>query len=344
MKVLVLMGGVSPERDVSLDTGKAVSEALARSGNEVVLLDTGAGTHLPQAELARLSASVKPDPPTLMELAELDRQSTLKSVTAADLRDRDVVFNALHGGAGEDGTIQALLDLSGVPYTGSKVLASAVAMDKDISKKIFRFEGIPTPDWMIVRSDEPAAFESVIRESLDKFGLPVIVKPSDQGSTVGLSLVKEEAGILPAVKAAAAISKKVMIEQYIAGRELTVGVLGEKALPVVEILPSHELYDYECKYTTGKCDYVVPAKIDEALADELQANGLKAFVSLRCEGYARVDFRLDETQRPFCLEVNTLPGMTVTSLVPKAAKAMGIGFDELIERICRLAIEGQESA
>ncbi len=339
MNVLVLMGGVSPERDVSLDSGAAVCQALETAGHNVIGLDTGADAKLPEIGTNVLSPAVKPDPPDMRELTRLDRQFALKSITAESLRDVDVVFIALHGGAGENGEIQALLELAGVAYTGSQVLASALAMDKDMSKKVFRSERIPTPKWVMVGKTVDGDYSEYVAVIAENLGYPVIVKPSDAGSTVGLSLVKSETDLIPALQHAAEFSGRIMAEEYISGRELTVGVLDGKALPVVEIIPSHELYDYECKYLPGKSEYVVPAEIDDDLRRELQAYSEQAFDALDCAGYARVDFRVDPESRPYCLEVNTLPGMTTTSLVPKAARAAGMSFEKLVERICEEAVE-----
>jgi len=338
MKVLVLLGGLSPERDVSLDSGSAVCEALKNSGNEVIAIDTGGGILLPEAQSENIKAAVRPEPPDVAALTALDKKSTLQTLRDTDLCDIDVVFIALHGGSGENGTVQALLDLAGVPYTGSGVLASALAMDKEVSKKIFEREEIPTPDWTIVESVDGGDYTDFLQPITDRFGFPVIVKPADGGSTVGLTLVKSVDKLSSALQLAGELSRKIMVEKYVAGRELTVGILGGKSLPVVEIIASHELYDYECKYLPGMSQYVVPAEIDSALAARLQELGIKAFESLECAGYARVDFRVDSTGEPYCLEVNTLPGMTSTSLVPKAAKANGISFEELIEIICNDAI------
>lgn len=338
MKVLVLMGGVSPERDVSLDTGAAVCRALGQTGHEVVALDTGAGARLAIGGTEAISSAVRPDPPDIRRLAELDKTVTLHSVNSTDLSDIDVVFIALHGGSGENGTIQALLDLSGIPYTGSAVLASALAMDKDISKKLFEREGIPTPSWMIIESCADGDYGDAASRVAELFDFPLIVKPADGGSTVGLTLVKRKEELIPALRSAGELTTRIMVEQFIAGRELTVAVLVDRTLPVVEIIPSHELYDYECKYLPGMSQYVVPAEIDDRVASRLQALGLRAFRALGCAGYARVDFRVDSDNNPYCLEVNTLPGMTSTSLVPKAAKAAGMSFEKLIDTICREAV------
>lgn len=339
MKVLVLMGGASPERHVSLDSGKAICGALAARGHEVIALDSGEGAQLPESYTKADGAAVRPDPPDIHELVRIDRKATYKSLTAANLGSIDVVFVGLHGGSGENGTVQALLELAGVPYTGSGVLSSALAMDKDISKKIFERDGIPTPDWLVLSPGSAGYYQKRSSEIIDRFGLPLIVKPADGGSTVGLTLVKEEMDLPSALAEAGELTQKIMVEKYIAGRELTVAVLAGEPLPVVEILPKHELYDYECKYSPGMCDYAVPAEIAPELAHRLADYGRIAYESLNCEGYARIDFRLDANSEPYCLEVNTLPGMTGTSLVPKAAKAAGMSFEALIERICEEAIE-----
>jgi D-alanine-D-alanine ligase len=338
MRVLVLMGGMSPERDVSLDSGAAICGALERIGHKVIALDTGAGAKLPESHAKAVTSAVRPEPPDVRELAELDKQLTLRSVNDVDLTDVDVVFVALHGGSGENGVIQALLELTGVPYTGSAVLASALAMDKGMSKKIFEREMIPTPRWMVIETRTDENYEDYLPDIMKAFACPMVVKPSDGGSTIGLTIVKSEGELAPALRLAGELTGRIMVEEFIPGRELTVAVLGDKALPVVEIIPSHEYYDYECKYLPGMSKYVVPAEIDGQLTARLQDLGLRAYRALGCEGYARVDFRVDSNSNPHCLEVNTLPGMTTTSLVPKAAKAADITFEQLVDTICKDAV------
>jgi D-alanine-D-alanine ligase len=271
---------------------------------------------------------VKTLPPDTNALMRLNAQlpSTLRSLPATD-----VLFLALHGGQGEDGTLQALLDLTRVPYTGSGHLASALAMDKDLSKKLFRAAGVPTADWLMA----PASVDEV-RSAL---GFPVIVKPSKQGSTVGLTLVKQPNMLPAAIEEAFQFDDEVMIEQFIAGRELTVGILGDEALPVGEIIPKHEIYDYECKYTAGMAEERFPADLSPSETAIIQALARRAFDALKLRGYARIDFRMATDGTFFCLEANTLPGMTQLSLIPQAAAASGIGFGELCERIVRLALD-----
>jgi D-alanine-D-alanine ligase len=247
-----------------------------------------------------------------------------------ELKDADVVFLALHGGQGEDGTIQALLDMAHVKYTGSGHLSSALAMDKDLSKKLFREAEVKTADWLM----SPVTTEQV--EGI--LALPVVVKPSKQGSTVGLSLVKKREDLAPAIEEAGKYDDEVMIERFIPGRELTVGILGVVALPVGEILAKHEIYDYECKYTAGMATEEFPAKLSPEATEKVQQQAIAAFKALKLRGYARIDFRLTTEGEFYCLEANTLPGMTELSLIPQGAAAMGIGFPELCERIVRLAV------
>ncbi len=333
------MGGISAERDVSLASGEAIVKALKSAGHKVIALDTAKGQDLLPDTGKYIPEGVKTKPPEVAELEKKGKELALQAIDSFDFSEVDVIFLALHGGQGEDGTIQAILDMTGKPYTGSGVLASALAMNKAMSKKIFEREGILTPDWFLVEDSglsDPSGIAGRIEKDL---GFPCVVKPNDQGSTVGLSIANEKGELKKALNLAKKYSRQILVEEYIPGRELTVGVLGDQALPVVEIVPEHGVYDYECKYTTGKSKYIAPAEIPEDRAKEIQAIGLKAFKTLGCEGYARVDFRFGQDGRFYCLEVNTLPGMTAHSLVPKAAKAVGIDFPELVDRIARLALE-----
>jgi D-alanine-D-alanine ligase len=342
VKITVLMGGTSAERDVSLASGVRVAEALRSCGHEVLSVDTAHGILSAPDEEALLSGKiVKTIPPDVQALVRLNAQlpGTLRS-----LPQTDVLFLALHGGQGEDGTLQALLDLTGVPYTGSGHLASALAMDKDLSKHLFRAAGVPTADWKMVTgwkpgtgNGEPGFGEAVER----KLGLPVIVKPSKQGSTVGLSIVREIGALWDAINEAAKFDDEVMVEQFIPGRELTVGILGDEALPVGEIIPVHEIYDYECKYTAGMAREIFPADLTAEETRTIQDLARRAFRALKLRGYARIDFRMSPDGVFYCLEANTLPGMTALSLIPQAAAAQGISFPELCDRIVRLALETQ---
>ena len=347
MKIAVLYGGNSTEREVSLVSGRAVATALQGRGHDVLLVDPARGD-APVGPAETVAAiAITGSPPAVLE----EEGSALRAVSGSAVSAADVVFVALHGGTGEDGTVQGLLELAGKRYTGSGVLSCALAMDKRVSKILFREAGVATPAWRVVRGafsadggagapllpgDLPAAAGAVAELG----GFPLVVKPNDQGSTVGLTIVERSEGLDDAVARAAAHSSRVLLESYVPGREVTVAVLEDRALPVVEIEPRNGLYDYESKYTAGMSEYTCPADIPESVERELQQQALDAFASLGCSGYARVDFRLTTEMRPFCLEVNTVPGMTDTSLVPMAAKAAGMTFEELVERIVQLALGG----
>ncbi len=290
----VLMGGRSAEREVSLRTGAAILGALRRLGRRAVAIDA---------------------------CEDLPRQLARRRV--------DVAFIALHGRGGEDGTVQGLLECLGVPYTGSGVLASALAMDKKQSKRVFREEGLPTPDFEVRARGAGGARRGA--------GLapPVVVKPTNEGSSVGMTVVRSRAGMARALALAFRYDPEAIVEQYLPGREFTVGVLDGAALPVVEVRPRSGLYDYRSKYSAGLTEYLAPAPIGARLAARLGTLAARAHAALGCRGASRVDFRLDRRGRAFVLEVNTIPGMTETSLLPKAAAAAGIGFDELVARILR---------
>jgi len=330
MRITVLTGGTSAERDVAIASAVQVVGALRSRRHEVAVVDTARG-YIPESdESALLSGVVGTEPPSNAQLQDLERGLLLSGLAnLAVVREADVLFLALHGGRGEDGTIQTLLEMVGVPYTGSGRLGSAMAMDKDISKRLFRAAGVPTPEWVMA----PAAQSQVDRQ----FGWPVVVKPSKQGSTVGLTVVKTARDYDPAVVLARQYDDEVMIEQFIPGRELTVGVLAGRTLPVGEIIPRHEIFDYECKYTPGMSQEIFPADLPADVAQECGRLSLLAHEALKLGGYSRVDFRLTPRHELFCLEVNTLPGMTATSLLPQAARAAGMDFPELCEQICRVA-------
>src|SRR5881628_344288 len=330
MRVTVLTGGATAERAVAFASASQIVAALRSRGHEVSVVDTAGGLLDERGERELLGAAVGTAPPAVDQLAA--REQRMLSEGLAELpavRDADVLFLAVHGGQLEGGTLQAVLDVIGVPYTGSGPLASALAMDKDLSKRLFRAAGVPVPAWFMA----PVAPDDVTTA----LGWPVIVKPSKQGSSVGLTLVKKAEDLDNAVKLAERYDNEVMAEQFIAGRELTVGVLGDVPLPVGEIVPKHELFDYECKYTPGMSEEIFPAKLDPKPARQLQELALAAHRALKLGGYSRVDFRLTGEGDIFCLEANSLPGMTRTSLFPQAAQAAGIPFPELCERIASLA-------
>jgi len=297
VKIGVLSGGFSLEREISLKTGTAVVAALEKLGHEAT-------------------------PFVYWD----DLQPLIPQLKRVDL-----VFNALHGGAGEDGTIQGFLTSLGVRFTGSGPLSSGLCMNKNLSKMVVRYHQLPTPDWILTTTaaDSGMSFE---------FDYPVVVKPNDQGSTIGVSIVNHPEDLMVALEAAQKLSREMLVEKYIAGRELTVAIVGAEVFPIVEIKPSHECYDYACKYEAGMSTYSCPADLTPATTREIQEIALQIYQLLGCTQYGRVDFRLDENQHPWFLELNTLPGMTDTSLVPKAAHARGLSFEQLIDRILQEAL------
>jgi D-alanine-D-alanine ligase len=289
--IAVLMGGKSAERQISLTTGKAVSGALRARGHAVIEIDAAA--HIAE----------------LLEKAELD-----------------AVFIALHGRWGEDGTVQGLLEMMGIPYTGSGVLASALAMDKTLSKRVFLSLGVPTPDFQLLEAGQGA--EAI------RLPVPFVVKPPREGSTIGISIVRQVGEAAKAVEEARKHSPEVLVEAFVDGRELTVGVLNGNALPIVEIIPEGGFYDFTAKYLSkGTTRYECPAALSAEEAQAVSAAGVAAYRALGCAGAARVDVLLDRAGRPWVLEANTIPGMTPTSLLPKAAAAAGMDFETLVEAI-----------
>jgi D-alanine-D-alanine ligase len=326
VKIAVLFGGESVERDVSAASAAQVVGALRSQGHEVVSVDANRGALPPAEEKALLTGRIDALPP-----APAAGPGLPAVVARLDLRDVDLVFLALHGGTGEDGTIQAMLDLAGLPYTGTGRLGSSLGMDKDISKRLFLAAGIPTPDWLMAPVDAATVGA--------RLGFPVIVKPNAEGSTVGLSLVQDPSALQAAVEAAGRFDGSVLVERYVAGRELTVGVLDDEPLAVGEIIPARgEIFDYESKYQAGAAEEIFPADLTPEQTRAVQALGLAAHRALKLECYSRADFRMDGDGRLWCLEVNTLPGLTAGSLLPRSAAAVGISFPELCQRICEGAL------
>ncbi|MGA7720041.1 MAG: D-alanine--D-alanine ligase [Ignavibacteriaceae bacterium] len=324
--VALLVGGTSPEREVSKLSGYSIYKALISLGYKTVLVDPAYGKYQPKKIDDFFSKK---------NFSALSNTNYVEAINSKVFDNIDIAFLALHGKWGEDGTIQSLLELKGIKYTGSNIVTSAIAMDKLMSKILFKHYDINTPLWIVVENNDA---ETVIKKKIKKnFGYPCVVKPNDQGSTVGLTICKSAAGLSEALKLAKKFSNRVLIEEYISGHEVTVGVLDNKPLPVLEIKPKHEVYDYRCKYTSGMSLYEVPAHLPETVQLELQAQALKAYNALGCKAYARMDFRLSNEYKTYCLEANTLPGMTSTSLVPKMAKAIGISFEELVDKIINLS-------
>jgi D-alanine-D-alanine ligase len=333
LKIAVLFGGTSEERDVSIASAAQIIPALRLLGHEVSAVDTATGLLDSEAERLLLASGVAPEPPSDAQIANVRGRAIALSPAALNTREVELVFLALHGGAGEDGRIQAMLDLAGLAYTGSNHIASAAAMDKELSKRLFRSVDVPTPDWLMA----PSTADAVQRA----LGWPVVVKPNKQGSTVGLTVVREPSLLLAAIDRAGTYDSEVMLEAFIAGREFTVGILEGEALPVGEIIAPGEVFDYQSKYQAGGAREVFPADIDPADSIHLQQLALRAHAVLKLGAYSRIDFRRDDQGRYWCLEANSLPGMTATSLLPQAARAAGIEFPELLDRICRGGLKGR---
>lgn len=334
LKIAVLLGGTSAERDVSLVSGIEIAKALSQKGHQVKAIDCAFGDQFIEDLDVDINQIIRVNHSDIENRKiDLDR-NLLKTLQLLIDQKFDVAFIALHGGYGENGQIQALLDLIKMPYTGSQSIASALGMDKNLSKILFKNAGVSTAPWVMIDTTD-----NFHENKIANFEYPFVIKPNDQGSTVGLTIVKEPEQTIPAIESALQFSQTAIVEKFIPGREMTVSVLDGQALPIIEIIPEHGIYDYECKYQKGKSQYIVPAKVSQPVEKKLQSDALKAYHALGCRHYARVDFRLQEDDINFCLEVNTLPGMTATSLVPKAANAVGINFSDLVEKITYLALE-----
>ncbi|MBO4848035.1 MAG: D-alanine--D-alanine ligase [Clostridia bacterium] len=338
MKIVVLCGGISPERDVSLSTGAQVAKALCKKGHRVALVDSAAdidkvSDDLFKSDLGGVSALIgdtAPDIGALMERGEYFGRNVIEVCRAAD-----VVFTAMHGGAGEDGSLQAAFDLLGIKYTGSGHKGCAVSMDKVVTKRIMApVKGVSMPRGVALnRGDFDGNELSYTDEVLKEVGLPMVIKPAGGGSSVGVSIVREEAELLPAIELALSYEPKAVAEEYIKGREFSVGVLGGRALPPIEIKPKSGFYDYKNKYQSGMTDEICPADIPEEVAEEMKAAAVKVHEELGLSAYSRTDFILADEGGVYALEANTLPGMTAMSLLPQEAKAVGIGFPELCQII-----------
>ena len=331
MLLTVLLGGTSSERNVSLASGLRMAGALREAGHTVRLLDPATGVIDAGTEALWRERSVGATPPSKAELAALlAADQTPMLPTHPLVRDAECVVLALHGGQGEDGTVQALLDVAGVTYTGSGAMATAIAMDKDMTKRILRHAGVPTAEWRMTPVSQADAISAL--------GLPLIVKPNREGSTVGLTIVKQPGQFDGAVAEALRFDREVMCETFVPGRELTVPVLAGEALPVGEIIPVKEIYDYECKYTPGMAREVFPAALTAAQTAEVQRLAVVGYEALKLRGCARIDFRMTPAGEFYCLEANTLPGMTALSLVPQSAAAAGVSFVEFCDRLVRRAV------
>ncbi|MGA2298586.1 MAG: D-alanine--D-alanine ligase [FCB group bacterium] len=340
MKIAVLFGGISPERNVSITGGKAVVKALRAKGHDVLPIDPAFGIKglMTEEELASPESY-----PSVDELAQYSTKNLIDCINSDIFDGVDVAFLVLHGQNGEDGKIQALLELRGIPYTGSNVKASSVAIDKIASKVLFSAAGIATPPWVTVRKKDFGNYD-LYKDIRNELGDHLVIKPNDQGSTIGITII--DSGNLDDIHDAVIIAKDfsdtVIVEKYIEGYEITVGIIGGEVLPIIEIIPEDGFYDYKHKYTKGQTQYICPAELSPDIEEFTQNMALSAFQIIGCSGIGRADFRLDDEGQPFLLEINTIPGFTETSLVPMAAKEVGIEFGDLCERIINIALGLEE--
>ena len=344
MKITVLCGGFSHEREVSLSSGSLIAAALLRRGHEVCAVDlyTGLSPDGGVADFSRKSIEpycVSTAIPDLDALAEASGRGRLRIApnVPALIHEADAVFVALHGDVGEDGRLQAFLEMEGIRYTGSGYAGSLLAMDKDLAKQVLTRAGVITPPWLY--ADLTESIDAVADRIEATVGYPLVIKPCSGGSSVGVSMPENREELLTSLKNAARYENTVLAERRITGRELTVSILGGRVLPAVEIIPKSGFYDYENKYQAGMTEEICPAPLTDAEVAALEDATSRGFEALRLGGYARFDFILDADGTPWCLEANTLPGMTPTSLLPQAAAAVGIGYDELCERMIMMALK-----
>lgn len=335
MNIVVLAGGLSPERDVSLCSGSLIANALMENGHHVLLLDLYLGTELPanldqlfrkQSDQRGYEYVIPSTEPDLIKLKlESGNGEALIGKNVIELcKYADKVFLALHGSVGENGQLQALLDMYGISYTGSSYIGSLLAMDKDLSKILMKSAGILTPDWeMIDITGKDFDPDSIL--------LPCVIKPCSCGSSVGVSIVQTKKELLAALDYARLYESRVLIEQLIIGREFSIGILNDKALPPIEIIPKEGFYDYSNKYQKGMTTEICPAQLEPVICESMQLAAKKVHETLHLGFYSRIDFLLDHKNEFYCLEANTLPGMTPTSLLPQEAAAVGITYHELCE-------------
>ena len=341
MNVVVLAGGISTERDVSLVSGKMIYTALKKNGHNAILLDVYLGTNEPDIEniftlekdwVSEINP-VQDENPDIEKIKALrldgDKQFFGPNVIAI-CQKADIVFMALHGENGENGKIQACFDLMGITYTGTDYISSAVAMDKALSKDIFAVYGVPTPKGIRLKKGDVET---------EKVPYPCIVKACKGGSSVGVCIANNDEEYEKAKEEAFRYDDEVVIEQYIKGREFSVGVLQGKALPVIEIAPLQGFYDYKNKYQAGSAVETCPANISKEKTEEMQRAAETVFKALRLKNYARMDFMMSQQEEIYCLEANTLPGMTPTSLLPQEAAAIGISFEQLCEKLMQFSLE-----
>lgn len=346
MRIVVLAGGLSSERDVSILSGSKIAAALRSKGHQVVLIDVFMGYEKEDCDIDSLfenhydftdNAVIKTKAPDIeaVKKSRKNKSDVYFGDHVIDIcRAADITFLGLHGGEGEDGSVQAALKLYGVKYTGSDMLGSAIAMHKGVTKGVFLNTGVPTPRSCVYKR------EFMDGDYLNDWNsFPCVVKPCSAGSSVGVQIVADREAFVAAVGAAFRYDDDVLVEEFIRGREFSVGVLGGKALPVIEIIPKQGWYDYENKYQEGATEEICPADLDPKIAHRMQREAERAFEMLRLKVYGRIDFLLDAENRFYCLEANTLPGMTPMSLLPQEAAAAGVGYADLCEKIIELSLK-----
>ena len=340
MKIVVLAGGISTERDVSLISGAGILKALRQRGHQAILLDVFLGYKKRGDDVSNIFEksdemddhvndiqAVDPDIESVKKLRDGDEKGLFGPNVIEICRQADIVYMGLHGADGENGKVQAAFDILGIRYTGSDYLGSALAMDKGMAKKVFLQSGIPTPNGFSMK-------KSQVIKLPDEIGYPCIVKPCCGGSSVGMSIAKNEDEYNKALELAFKYEAEVVVEEYIKGREFSVGVIGGKSLPIIE----SGVYDYETKYQPGMAEDVCPAPLSDEITDKMQTYAIDVYRELKLGSYARIDFLLDADDNMYCLEANTLPGMTATSLLPQEAKVLGIEYGVLCEQVIAQAL------
>ncbi len=328
MKIVVLAGGISTERDVSLISGAGILKALRQRGHQAILLDVFLGYKKRGDDVSNIFEKSDemddPDIESVKKLRDGDEKGLFGPNVIEICRQADIVYMGLHGADGENGKVQAAFDILRIRYTGSDYLGSALAMDKGMAKKVFLQSGIPTPNGFSMK-------KSHVTKLPDEIGYPCIVKPCCGGSSVGMSIAKNEEEYNKALELAFKYEDEVVVEEYIKGREFSVGVIGGKSLPIIEIIPKSGVYDYETKYQPGMAEDVCPAPLSDEITDKMQTYAIDVYRELKLGSYARIDFLLDADDNMYCLEANTLPGMTPTSLVPQEAAAIGVNFEDSLD-------------
>lgn len=329
MKIVVLAGGLSEEREVSLSSGSQIANALIKNNHTVLLLDLA--EDIDEASDFDLAYSLNQQDEYLYQVSEeapvADKEKGQRDAVGKNVlnicKTADIVFVALHGGIGENGQLQALLDIHGIRYTGSDYKSSLLAMDKLVSKELMAFHGILTPKWLVMKETD----------DISKVTLPAVVKPNDSGSSIGVKIVSDEKELSTALGAAFNYSQTVLIEERIVGREFSVGIIDDKALPIIEVIPKAGFYDYKNKYQVGFTEEITPAHVNEELTKTMQQLALQVHRLLGLSVYSRIDFMMDKDENLYVIEANSLPGMTPTSLIPQEAAAAGISYIELCEMI-----------